>query len=189
MSRKRSRNIALTLMAGSAVAACGEPDKPTEASLYKSVDDCLAADVYEDDVCRTQYADALTAHTESAPRYDARALCEEQYGVGQCEPRRSGSSSFWSPFFAGYLVSNLLDNRGGYGYYSSPYYRDRYGRNVTWNGGLINTTRGADGRIRHAVSQKKVTEAKKPARILKRTRSVSRRGFGGRSRGGRSWGG
>jgi uncharacterized protein YgiB involved in biofilm formation len=179
---KRSKKLTLTLMAaGSSIAlgACGE--KRQESEKYASLEECKAANVFSDEQCQTSYNSALTMHEKSSPRYNSRALCEQEFNINRCEQRtNSNGSSFWSPFLAGYLVSNIVDGSRSH-YYSSPYYNTRYGRSYTWNGDLIDTRRTSDGRIRHSVDKKAVTAKPKPARVMTRTSVISRGGFGSRS--------
>ncbi|UTW59635.1 DUF1190 domain-containing protein [Kordiimonas sp. SCSIO 12603] len=199
---KRAKKLSLTLMAvGSAttLAACGDGDKREEVESYKDLESCLSAGVFSDQQCEDAYDKAKETHDSSAPRYDKVGLCEEQFGVGQCEQRTNhNGGSFWSPFFTGYIISSLLNQPSyGGGYYSTPYYQTRYGRRATWNGDYIKTYRDSNGRIQHRVN-KESFQKPKPAKVLNRTAVISRGGFGtrpkaraskSRSRGGRSWGG
>ena len=180
---KRSKNVKLTLMvAGSALAlsSCGEEPRH-EAESYASVEACKAADTFPDSQCDEDFAKAAATHETSAPRYNQRQLCEQEFGIGNCESRSSrNGSGFWSPFLAGYMVANILDNRRSY-YYSTPYYRTARGRHLTWDGAPIATTRGADGRIRRTISTNTVKARPKVAKVMTRTSVVSRGGFGSRT--------
>ena len=180
---KRSKNVKLTLMvAGSALAlsSCGEEPRH-EAESYASVAACKAADKFPDSQCEEDFSKALATHEKSAPRYNQRALCEQEFGIGNCESRRSGSSlGFWSPFMIGYMTANILDSRRSY-YHSTPYYRTARGRHLTWDGSPISTTRGADGKIHRTISTKVVKATPKAARVMTRTSVVSRGGFGSRT--------
>lgn len=184
---KRSKSVVLTSMiagAGVSVTACDLPSSagtPVEAQSYTSVDQCKQAGVAPPAECERAYAQAQTADTQNAPRFDDRQTCEEQYGVSQCVPRNNGS--FFTPLLTGFVIGQLLN--GGGGYRGAPMYRDRDG----------NYYGGAGGRISRNYVNGRTTigsnafdgNARAPARVQSRSSVISRGGFGGG--GGRSFGG
>lgn len=179
---KRSKKVKLTLMATSSVlvlSAC-EEEKRHDAESYSSVEACKAADVFSDEKCEIEFQKALATHRESAPRYASQSLCEQEFSSGNCQQNgRTGGSSFWTPFMAGYLVSNIIDSNRRY-YYSTPYYRTSRNVYYTWDGAPL-SNRYENGKLRHSVSDKTVKAKPKPAKVMTRTSVVSRGGFGARS--------
>lgn len=178
---------------GLALASCGDKP-PAEDVMFKSVDQCLQAGM-DAEVCRAGYQDAMRAHLAGAPRFDGRAACEAEYGWTQCTPARgadgSGSAgSFFIPLMAGYVLStgfNRIDDYdkyrrreqeqggggggGGGGYSGSPIYKTRSGQTVTTIPAPPHGSRNASASSsRYSV---------KPVNVS--TRTVARRGFGGRS--------
>lgn len=192
---KKSTKLTLTIMAatsGLSLSACS--DNTQEAKQYSSLEECKSGSDFTDEQCEESYQAAQKLHEQNSPRYASRGLCEGEFVVGQCEQRvNNNGQSFWSPFLAGYLVSNIISDRGSYRY-ASPYYAGSGGRQYTWNGGVINTTRDANGRLIRTIDKKTIKNnvRQKPAKIMTKTSVVSRGGFGSRSRsrsGGRSYGG
>lgn len=180
---KRSRNLRLGLMlgaAGLALAGCQEEEKATGA-VYSSVEACVSEGIYTRNACETALAEATKVHEESAPRYDSRALCEEEFGVGQCSPGSDGGS-FFVPFMTGYFVSSVLDDIGDAAKrtsYSRPLYKYKDGNVLTASGGRLSV--GSDGK--YAMPKSAVTVKPAPAKVMNRTAVVSRGGFGAKAGG------
>jgi uncharacterized protein YgiB involved in biofilm formation len=112
-SNNRRRVVTLSLLGAStfALMAC-QPEDKVETTTYSSVDSCIAAGT-DAATCEKDFAAALAVHQETAPRYDALAVCEEEHGVGQCEETAHAASSTGSafmPFFMGYMMGNMLSN-------------------------------------------------------------------------------
>lgn len=184
---KRSRSIVLTsLMAGTgfSLTACDVNDtgKQVDAVSYTSVAECRAAGKVPVAQCETAYAEAQKADTKTAPRFEDRQTCEEQYGVSQCVPRNNNGSSFFTPLLTGFIIGQALNNVGG-GYRGAPMYRDRNGDYYGGAGGLVSRDY-VTGRTR--VGSEAFNPASAPARVQSRSSVISRGGFGG---GGRGFGG
>ena len=162
--------------AGLAVSGCSD-DGPAEYQ-FSNVQQCTAAG-FDQTVCKEEFKQALELHTENAPKFANEAACEAEWGADQCRPAYylSQSSSYFSPFLTGYLVSSSLRGVRGYdGYYDyrsrypdyrpTTLYRNRNGANVT------------------------IAPGDKAVRLVNvNTRTAARGGFGGRGSGGRSFGG
>jgi len=107
------RVVTLSLLGASTFALMGcEPEEKVETTTYTSVESCVAAGT-DTATCEKDFAAALAVHKDTAPRYDALAVCEEEHGVGQCEESAhaaSSSGSSFMPFFMGYMVGNMLSN-------------------------------------------------------------------------------
>lgn len=193
--RKRSSSLKLTTMlAGAAsltLAGCDDPGpqasfdpnrgEQVEAFSYKTLEECKAANEVPDPQCDTAYAAAQKDDQKNAPRYEARASCEEVYGAGNCVPRGSeNGGSFFTPLLAGFVIGQMLDGGGyrgtgmyrrddgyGGGYYST--YGGRLNRDYSTGKSVISKTSiDPPDAIRNA-----------PPKIQTRTSVVSRGGFGG----------
>lgn len=180
---KRSRSIVLTsLMAGTgfSLTACdSDTGKQVDALSYTTVAECRAAGKITAAQCDAAYKQALESDAKTAPRFEDKPTCEEQYGVGQCVPHNNGS--FFTPLLTGFIVGQALNNIGGYS--GGPMYRDRNGYYYGGAGGRI-TRDYTTGRMR--VGSEAFNPSRAPSRVQSRSSVISRGGFGG---GGRGFGG
>lgn len=197
LSPKGRQTLALgtIAVAGVVLAGCGE--EPPSERLFSSVDDCVTSG-FERTVCEGEFQRAMAVHAEDAPRFDGLAACEAEYGEGKCVERptegeggtgaSNGGSGFFTPFLTGYLVSNALNNlsdRGSYDRYlrdnptyrPDPIYRTRSGTPVTVARDL---TPGAADRVTGTSTTRSVSTPTRTRPVNVNTRTVSRRGFGGR---------
>jgi uncharacterized protein YgiB involved in biofilm formation len=194
--RKRSSSLKLTTMLAGATAltlsGCDDPGgqaswnpnkgEQVEAFSYKSLEECKAANEVPDTQCDTSYAAAQKDDAKDAPKYEARASCEEVYGAGNCVPRtQANGQSVFGPLLAGFVIGRMLD--GGGGYRGTGLYRqdDRYGGGYysTWGGRLDRDY--STGRT--VISKNSIDPPdairNAPPKIQTRTSVVSRGGFGG----------
>jgi uncharacterized protein YgiB involved in biofilm formation len=165
-------------MAAIFLSACGDKQ---DAAVFTSVDDCTKANPESAQQCKTAYEDALKDAERTGPKYNSQRDCESEFGANQCNYVQRGSSSFFMPFMAGYMLSNLMSPRG---YYSRPMFTS-YSRNSSYRNRWV----GADGydfgdnrRRTMRVSEK----ALKPKPTVSKT--MSRGGFGSSVRAKSSWG-
>lgn len=105
------RVVTLSLMGASSFAlmAC-QHDEEADATVHRDVAACIAGGG-DKAGCEADYALALTTHEETAPRYDALAVCEEEHGVGQCEEGThagSATGSSFMPIFVGYMIGSMM---------------------------------------------------------------------------------
>lgn len=188
---KRSKSIVLTsLIAGSGLSltACDGDvgGKPVDAQSYASVAECRSAGAIPAAQCDVAYKQAQADADKTAPRFEDKQTCEEQYGAAQCQQRSNGSGgSFFMPLVTGFLVGQALN--GGYGYRGAPMYRDRDGNYYGGAGGMIRRDY-ATGRMRVGSDAFTPSTVRAPARVQSRSAVISRGGFGG-GFGGRSFGG
>ena len=179
---KRSSSIVLTgLIAGSGISltACDGDvgGKPVDAQSYASVAECRSAGAIPAAQCDTAYEQAKTDAAKTAPRFEDKQTCEEQFGAAQCEPRNNGSGgSFFTPLLTGVIIGQALN--GGYGYRGAPMYRDRQGNYYGGAGGRISRDY-VTGRTRVGSDAFTPTTARAPARVQTRSSVISRGGFGG----------
>jgi len=161
------------------LSACG--DKQQEAAVFTSVDDCTNANPEFAEKCKTAYEEAIKEAERTGPKYNTQRDCESEFGNNQCNVVRNESGSFFMPFMAGYMLSNLMSPRG---YSSQPMFTS-FSRNSSYRSRWV----GADGqdfgdnrRRTMRVSEK----ALKPKPTVNKT--ISRGGFGSSVRAKSSWG-
>ena len=190
--RKRSSSLKLTTMLAGATAltlsGCDDPGgqaswdpnkgQQVEAFSYKTLQECKDANAVSDQQCDTSFSAAQKDDEKNAPRYEARASCEDVYGVGNCVPRNqaNGGGSFFTPLLAGFVIGQMLD---GGGYRGTGLYRRDDGYYSTYGGRL-----GRDyGTGRTTISKSSIDPPdairQAPPKIQTRTSVVSRGGFGG----------
>lgn len=109
MKASAPRRIAL-LGAASVMALAGCREEQAEVVVFDDTATCAASGV-EAQVCDAQYAQAVAEHDETAPRYDAVAVCEAEHGAGACIQDESRPSIFM-PLMAGFLMGQMLSGRG-----------------------------------------------------------------------------
>jgi uncharacterized protein YgiB involved in biofilm formation len=135
---KRSQKIKLSLMVpvGMLLTACGSDAPPPapevkldNAKAYKSVEDCINGGIYTETACTMAYEEAM-ANTPKFQGKSAKAMCEEEYGTGNCETRTDSDGNDWfMPAMMGYMVGNMMSGNSYSGYNNrviyEPIYRDR----------------------------------------------------------------
>ncbi|WP_045392245.1 DUF1190 domain-containing protein [Falsirhodobacter sp. alg1] len=187
--RKRSCTVALTLM-GTAFILAGCKEETTDAAAFPDVASCraeaergnlnfTAAD------CDNAFATAQADYAETAPRYDALAVCEEEHGAGNCtQAAQSGGGFSFMPLLAGFMIGQMLGGRGGF--MSQPLVKTPNGRFSTPGGTSVATNSGT-GKMNAQAFQKAPTTAGRPA--MSRADVASRGGFGSSSAARSSYGG
>ncbi|NVK72177.1 MAG: DUF1190 domain-containing protein [Oceanospirillaceae bacterium] len=171
----------LTLaIASITLAACS--DNEEEAKVVSSVQDCTANTSLTLEQCQVAYKKAEEEAARTAPRYNSRSQCEEDFGYHQCVS--SQSSNTFMPLLTGFLIGNALSNGG---YTSNPVYRYRNPNSsyrdsiVTGSGSII----GKPGKRSYKVDKSVL----KPKPSAKADRTISRGGFGSVASAKSSWGG
>lgn len=113
-----------------ALAACQE--ETFETYSFQNVEQCYdqaAIDTsFTNEDCDNQFASALLAHDQSAPRYDSVAVCEEVHGEGACQAQTSANgNSVFLPLFMGYMMGGGFDVDKKKRYYGAPLYASKSG--------------------------------------------------------------
>lgn len=131
MKHKTPKIILASLLSVSMIALQGcvlDDDNSTDiaAAAFPDPVSCFAEakrqrDAYNDgtstdgititeSMCRQAFAATSAAYEETAPRYDAKAVCEEESGgTGSCKQEvRPDGTSVWMPLLAGFMVGRLL---------------------------------------------------------------------------------
>ncbi|WP_230086328.1 DUF1190 domain-containing protein [Halomonas sp. 328] len=206
--RKRSQRLVLAAMGVASVtlSACGQAPNPQDErervvgvdfegeQAYRSVDECVAADVYTRSTCEDAYRLAL----EAAPRFTSLEACEARFGEGSCEappqPAATGQQGggWFMPAMMGYMVGNMMSNtsrgRTLQQVYQEPVYRDR-GNRGDWDAAVV----GASSRTlsRQARMEQNISNQERAYRNRMTTsspRATQRSGFGSRSAARGGWG-
>jgi uncharacterized protein YgiB involved in biofilm formation len=193
---KRSSRVVLTTLTAvgtATVAGCGdgvaEPD--AEGQVYATVSECVADNQFSQSECQDAWAQAQSDDALTAPRFESRELCEQEFGNAACEQRFASSGatgSFWTPLLAGFVIGNVIDEIG------DASRRRRYGalyRNRStgdwYHGGSYYGPLSRGGRG-YRFSGEAFNRSPVPQTVTRST-VASRGGFGGRSRSGGSFGG
>ncbi|WP_128253145.1 DUF1190 domain-containing protein [Falsirhodobacter deserti] len=176
--RKRSATVALTLM-GAAFVLSGCKEDQTEAASFPDLASCRAqADqgslAFTAEDCEAAFAQAQADHQETAPRYDALAVCEEQHGAGNCEQQAQQGGGFsFMPLLAGMMIGQMLS--GGRGFMSQPLVNTANGRYATPGGAQVASNSGR-GAMNTAAFNKAPTTAGRPP--MTQADVMRRGGFG-----------
>ncbi|WP_137168670.1 DUF1190 family protein [Salinimonas lutimaris] len=162
------------------LSACSNDRQP--AQVYTSVDECSSDNPDATSQCQAAYQQAVDEASRTSPKFSSEYDCEYEFGQNQCRQVTNESGSFFMPFMAGFMVSQLLSpNR----YYSqplftsySPYspFRSRW---VSADGYVF------DGDIRKRNYRVSPSQFKPKPAV---TRTMSRGGFGSSVRAKSSWG-
>lgn len=196
---KRSASLRLVLM-GSAALTLTACDESVEVGVFESVEQCQIMG-YSQSACETAIQAATREHLQSAPRYASKADCEAEFGrceapaqaAGDAPPvagqnpaqtpgqvaqnQGGGFGSFFMPMMAGYMIGNMMGNRGAM---AQPLYRPVGETARTAGGGLFagNGTRVAGGAGLTRMPESTLSAARAPAAT---TSTMSRGGFGARA--------
>ncbi len=185
---KRSRRVTPAIigsvMSLSLMTGCGE--KQEDASVVESIEQCVAIGQYNQVQCQELYAKAQAEHKDVAPKFESKADCEAEFGVGKCEDENGNSGetapatsdgsghttvvhhhSSFMPMMAGIMIGQSL---------SQPMYRTYAGGSagpfMTNKGMVVSNTTG-----RQKISRSVVT-----SRPTRTTSTLKRGGFGAMSR-------
>lgn len=109
---KRSKKAALVLMVPATtllLASCGE-ERET-ALVYESPEECSAATFNTPEQCKADYDEAKALHPLTAPKFEAQADCEAEFGAGKCEPAPASTSggSYFMPMMMGYMMGQMMN--------------------------------------------------------------------------------
>lgn len=174
--------LSVSVLAGLVSACGGNQGDPDTGIIYQGVDDCVA-DGQEEAQCEAAYQTALAEAEELAPKFGTLEECQFEFGPEMCQESRSGN--WFTPFMAGYLLSNALDRSGNY--YSRPMYSRRYGQSDNYwisGSGKVYKSQGKTYQTRTpGTVQKSSTAQSKP-----KVSTISRGGFGSSVSAKSSWG-
>ncbi|MBY6218310.1 DUF1190 domain-containing protein [Qipengyuania aquimaris] len=129
--RKRSGRVALTTMAaiggGAMLSGCGEAsaeqakapvqvanaETGQEVQVFENVFACAKETGLSREECAEMREEAVEVAKEEAPRFEALADCEAQYGEGKCveetgSEQQTARRSHFSPFVTAFLWSKTM---------------------------------------------------------------------------------
>lgn len=182
LMRKHTRTFVLAPISLAVMVGCSS-DKSEQVKFVSSVDDCVSSTELDLQQCQAAYQQALQDAESTAPRYQYERDCTSEFG--QCEQR----GSFFVPFMAGYIVSEVIDEIGDsmerkhryrhsyptYMYRGSGQFRNKI---MTSDGYVI----GSPGQRSYKVNR----DALKPKPAV--TRTINRGGFGSKASAKSNWG-
>jgi len=190
----RSRNAMATLT-GAAVVLAGCAEETRDVTFFESEAQCVSAASFNDGFteadCAQAFAEVGREHALTAPRYDSRAVCEEQHGPGACgteaaalaqaevdptaDVQTAGGGSVFMPFLAGYMMGSLLSGPGYAG--AKPLYPGRDGALRSASGARFPFA-GAGSTVRAPATALAPTSRSRPAAPMSRATVAQRGGFG-----------
>jgi uncharacterized protein YgiB involved in biofilm formation len=90
---------------------------------FASLAECKDSQAVTASTCETEYAKASETSTADAPKFEALADCEAEYGASQCRPASWNGASVFIPAMAGVLIARSLAGAAT----SQPLYPPRTG--------------------------------------------------------------
>ena len=106
MKSKAPRRIVLAGVSALALAGCRE--EAADVTVFDGPEACRQSS-FDAAECEGAYEQALAEHEETAPRYDAQAVCEAEHGQGACVvEERPGGGSVFLPLMSGFLLGQML---------------------------------------------------------------------------------
>lgn len=170
------------LLGASALALAGCQEEVTDVVSFSSPDACASAGT-DRAACEAAFAEAAAEHAETAPRYDARAVCEEQHGEGNCAvEERPGGGSVFLPLMAGFMLGQALS-----GARARPLVQGPRGGFSTTDGRVTTGALGARGQVRAGAFNASPASTRTAPALTRST--VARTGGFGAARTGGGFGG
>jgi uncharacterized protein YgiB involved in biofilm formation len=193
--KKRSTAVQFLLCGAAFFALSACQDEKTAAQVFERAEECknstgVEGSFFSQADCDIAFAKSQAEHQRAAPRYDSKALCEEQHGQDTCggdivEGNNVGGGSSFMPFMAGYMIAQILTNNNNNNLArsystSQPLYPTKSGLYSTPNGSVKFSSLKAKGSVSvRALSTKPASTANKPPMTRA---SVSKSGGFGASR-------
>ena len=176
------------------LSGCGE--EPELASIYTSIDECASDNPNYMEECTSAYKEAKDEALRTGPKFLSEGDCEFEFGQDNCEYVSNQGSSFFMPFMAGYLMSEVIDEVGDAlgkkkkkrRYYMQPMFPS-YSRRSSLRGRWFNASGKDFGSLGRRDVKVYQSDFKKKPTV---NRTVKRGGFGksvARSSSSRSFGG
>ena len=160
------------------LAGCSDS---TKGYVYESVDDCLMYHPGQLEICQSAYNEAVAEAMRTGPKFESQSECAANFGLSSCQQDSGGS--FWMPFIAGYMVSEVIDEVGDYFEYKNR--MKRYGNvaSPVWSAKSNKNYVDASGSSLGKVGTRTMSSAgssfdKKSTSTKATTKTMSRGGFG-----------
>jgi uncharacterized protein YgiB involved in biofilm formation len=166
-------------LAAFGLAACQE--EQIDARTFASEEACVAGasgpgSSFTVEDCRTAFMAAREEHLESAPRYNAIAVCESQHGADMCvQESGGGGGSIIVPLMVGYMMGQMLSQNAA----GKALYPAATGGFTTADGRTQVGALGATARVAPAALTKAAPTIGKPP--MTRATVAERGGFGASS--------
>jgi uncharacterized protein YgiB involved in biofilm formation len=111
-SRRKTKVITLTMLAGTAIvlSGCWDDDKP---KLVRDEQEC-AEQMNDQEGCHDAAVQARKEFEKSAPRFDNQKDCETQFGPDRCTKTSKDGSNWFMPAMAGFMIGRMLDGGNQY---------------------------------------------------------------------------
>ncbi len=109
---RKTASLAPVSLAGVLLSGCAE--EPTDAVVYRDAQECIDANPEMVSQCNTVYRQAQEEALRTGPKFNTEQDCEYDFGAEQCQQVQAGGSSFFMPFMAGYMLSNLMSPKRRY---------------------------------------------------------------------------
>lgn len=169
------RIVTLSLIGASAFALSACTDEEVNARSYRDAQSCVEGGG-SPDVCEAEFAAAQQLHQESAPRYEDRALCEQEHGEGNCgeSASQSGGHSSFMPVLMGYMIGRSMDS--GRSMAATPLYPTAAGGYASANSRLRTPSIGTQSTLRSSAFQTPASTVR--AAPMTRANVSTRGGFG-----------
>lgn len=177
MRRSKKLRLAFLGVTPLALLGCGKPSQ--EALVYNSIESCVKDGVISEATCRAEYNKAWQHHLMSAPKYQTKESCEQDFSATTCQELASGE---YIPTMEGFMLERNQQRSSGNSFTVIPLYLG--------SGGYFRTS-GYD-RVSPGTQQGRTTVSSSDDRKVKpslRSTTMSRGGFGSRSAARGSWGG
>lgn len=187
---KKTRAITLTLLTGGTLMVSGCSENPQDnATFFKDQTECMAQ-WRDSEICNKSEKSAQEAHAKSAPKYNAKDVCEAQHGVGNCQvapqntPTHQASTggSWFIPMMMGYMMGRVQGPGlfGGSRYAAEPVYRDRENNAYTGSGiSAAGVGRVVNGKLEpNTAYRQKWSSPQSRAQLAGSDSSIKRGGFG-----------
>lgn len=169
MRKGRACSIITTIaLAGAAIGvvgcSCEEEEEKTKVKVVSSVEACVAKSDMTEQQCKDAYDKAVKNAENSAPKYENKRSCVEEFGPSQC---RQSESGVWMPLMTGFMIGNMLGNSGTNHYHHySPVYTNSSGSYVNSSGSSI----GKPGKTSYTVASS--TAKPQPKSTISSTKST-----------------
>lgn len=119
---KRSKRIATLTLGGAFVvmlANCG--DSTEDMTVYKSVEECIAA-TGDKPLCEGEMTAARLNHEDSAPRFQDEQSCQQEFDNCTAVTDVHGGTSWFMPAMTGFILGRLIGQST-----AQPVFYDRKG--------------------------------------------------------------
>ncbi len=105
-----------------------KPGDGFQTLAFASLDECRASQAVTSQTCELEFGKSEQASVADAPKFEALADCETEYGASQCRPATWNGTSVFVPALEGVLIARSLTN--AVAARSQPLYPPRTGPGV-----------------------------------------------------------